>query len=141
MKRILTACSIAVLLGIVQGCDSSTAENPLKDGILSTFQVGSSQFKIWVTNTTTIEEIFALRRGESQASIPIGIVLRGSGDGGHNEPWSWHIDPERVAMAEITIELCDAAPGFVESNLDAWMENVGQYCPWSAELTEIQDFR
>jgi len=141
MKYIFTACSLAVLLSIVQGCDSSTAENPLKGGILATFQVGSDQFRIWVTNTTTIDEIVALQRGESQASIPTGTILRGSGEGGHNEPWSWHIDPERVAMAEITIELCDAAPGYIEDNLDTWLETVGQYCPWSAELTAIQDFR
>ena len=32
-------------------------------------------------------------------------------------------------------------PQFVEEELDYWRNQVGQYCPWSAELIEIEDYR
>ena len=60
---------------------------------------------------------------------------------GHNEPWSWHLDPVDIEMAEFTIELCDAAPGTVEEDLDYWLNTVGRYCPWGAELVDLEDFR
>jgi len=44
-------------------------------------------------------------------------------------------------MAEFTIELCDGMPGFVESELDYWLDTVKSYCPWSAKLIEIKDYR
>jgi len=115
--------------------------NPLAGGVLATFAVGDEQFKVWVTNPDTIEQLFALQAGESQANIPNGQILRGPGRGDHNEPWSWHLDPERIAMAEITIEVCDGTPSFVEDNVDQFVDEVGQYCPWNAELVELQDYR
>lgn len=33
-------------------------------------------------------------------------------------PWPWHIDSEDIAMAKVTIELCDGVPSYVEAHLD-----------------------
>ena len=30
---------------------------------------------------------------------------------------------------------------FVEENLDSWLDEVGQYCPWSAQLLSVEDYR
>jgi hypothetical protein len=123
------------------GCDSTSSQNELEGGILATFDVVGERFRIWVTNPQTIDQILALERGESSATIPNGPLLRGPGENDHNAPWSWHLDPGKVQMAEITIELCSGLPSFVEENLDEWVDVVGQYCPWSASLERVQDFR
>jgi hypothetical protein len=94
-----------------------------------------------VTNEETIEQLFDLWEGTSSASIPNGRILRGPGQASHNQPWSWHLDPEQIEMAEVTIELCDGVPSLVEEEVDYWVDTVGYYCPWSAELIDLQDFR
>jgi len=116
-------------------------EAELQGGVVATFQMGNSQFRVFVTNPETIQQLYQLQRGESQANIPNGPLLRGPGAGMHNIPWSWHLDPELTEMAEMTIEVCDGTPEFVEEDLEYWLNQVGQYCPWSARLVDITDYR
>lgn len=118
-----------------------TDGDALAGGILATFAVGDEQFRVWVTNPATIEQILALQAGTSTASIPNGVIHYGSGAGGHNAPWSWHLDPEQIEMADFTTEVCDAAPSYVEENLDEFVEVVGRYCPWGATLVTVEDYR
>lgn len=140
--RALLALSPAlILIAACGGAPSGPDPGELEGGALAEFEVVDERFRIWVTNAQTIQQIFDLRDGESQASIPIGPVRRGPGRADHNLPWSWHIDPEQVAMAEATIELCDGRPSFVEEDVEGWIESVGSYCPWSARLVSVQDFR
>ena len=113
----------------------------LAGGILATFESQGQRFRVWVTNPSTIEQVLALQRGESRASIPNGRILRGPGQGDHNAPWSWHLDPQDVEMAEATIEVCDGAPQYVEDNLDEFVDTVGRYCPWGAKLVGVEDYR
>ncbi len=113
----------------------------LEGGVLATFEVVDDTFSVWVTNETTIQQLFDLWTGASSANIPNGRILRGSGEAGHNGPWSWHLDPEQIEMGEVAIELCDGTPSYVEETLDYWVDTVGYYCPWSAELVDLQDFR
>lgn len=119
----------------------SPTPDPLAGGILATFDVSGEQFKVWVTNEDTIEQILALQRGESNATIPNGPILRGPGTADHNAPFGWHLHPELTEMAEITIEVCDGRPSYVEENISEFVDNVGRYCPWSAELVNIEDHR
>ena len=44
-------------------------------------------------------------------------------------------------MAEITMELCDGLPSHVEEDIDYWVDTVGRFCPWSAKIVKIEDFR
>jgi hypothetical protein len=39
-------------------------------------------------------------------------------------PWSWHVT-EFLGFADITIEILDGWPGFVEQDVDWWIENSG----------------
>jgi len=111
----------------------------LSGGIKATFDVVGESYSIFITNKTTIEEVLSLQRGESRATIPSGRLVRGSID--YNAPWSWHIDPEDIHMAEMTIELCDGTPSQVEADLDYWMNTVQRFCPWGAKLVTVEDFR
>jgi len=112
---------------------------PLSGGILVTFDVVGEQYSIFITNNKTIEEVFAVQRGESQATIPSGLIVEGAVF--YNQPWSWHIDSEDIHMVEMTIELYDGVPSFVENELEYWLEGVHRYAPWSATIKAIEDFR
>lgn len=132
-----------LLLGALAACGDGVSGpgDELSGGVLATFDVEGEVFRVWVTNAGTIAQLFDLGDGQSAANIPIGPLLAGPGRGDHNVPWSWHLDPAETTMAEVTIELCSGLPSFVEADLDAWLNDVGSYCPWSAELVGLQDFR
>jgi len=139
----LTLALLALLAPALAGCGWTDDDDggALDGGVLATFEVVGEEFKVWVTNAGTIEQILALEAGESQANIPNGRILRGAGVDDYNAPWSWHLDPEDIEMAEMTIELCDAAPSYVEDNVDEFVDVVQRYCPWNAQLVEVEDFR
>ncbi|OGO37513.1 MAG: hypothetical protein A2147_03105 [Chloroflexi bacterium RBG_16_57_8] len=111
----------------------------LSGGVLVVFDVVGESYSVFITNKETISEVFAVQRGESQATIPSGRLVKGAVP--YNKPWSWHVDPEDIQMAEITIELCDGTPSHVEADLDYWVNTVQRFCPWRARITKIDDFR
>ena len=53
-------------------------------------------------------------------------------DGGFNIPWNWHIIPNEWVLAEMSIGLCNGTPEQIESDLDYWIDNVGQLCNWGS---------
>ena len=138
--------ALHALLVLASACGSDPAGNgndrdALAGGVLATFTVEGERFRLWVTSHGTIQQLFDLRDGRSGANIPNGPLRPGPGQGAHNDPWGWHLDPAETSMAEFTIELCSGLPSFVQANLGEWLGVVGQYCPWSAELVELVDFR
>lgn len=151
MRRISSLLAISITATIMAlanpalatraGSDSPDDPEGLDGGVLATFTVSGDVFKVWVTNPATIQQLFDLAEGNSRATIPNGRIQRGPGLSANNEPWSWHLDPQDVQMAEVTIEVCDATPSYVEKNLDYFVGTVGRYCPWSAVLVDLEDLR
>ena len=133
-------CLTLLLLPSACGDDNPTGAD-LTGGILAQFEVSGERFSAFVTNPGTISAILALEEGLSQANIPNGRLIRGPGLAAYNSPWSWHMDPEDIEMAESTIELCDGRPSMVEDNLDEWIDVVGRFCPWGASLISVDDLR
>jgi hypothetical protein len=133
-----------VLITLLAGslaCDSPTGPSDLRGGVLATFEVAGERFTVFVTNPSTVDQLFALRDGTSLASIPNGRIYRGPGLGDHNQPYGWHLDPEDIQMAELTIEVCDARPSYVQAHIGEFVDNIGRYCPWGATLVELVDQR
>ena len=139
MNRV--ACILS-LVAVVAGCSSEPGgpSDDLRGGALVTFQVSGEQFRVWVTNNSTIERILDLRDGLSSANIPNGALHAGQGVGSHNAPWRWHLDSEDLEMAETTVEVCDGRPSLVDDLLEDYLA-VGRFCPWGAELVSIDDRR
>ncbi|MFQ5950918.1 MAG: hypothetical protein ACE5KH_02400 [Candidatus Geothermarchaeales archaeon] len=97
-------------------------------------KVIDESFVIHVTDPQAAQD--AKDRFEGKNSMfPIGTLVLG--DGGFNSPWSWHLDPDTVRMTEASIEVCDGLPSDIEGNLDYWIDTVGSFCPWSAEIVEV----
>jgi hypothetical protein len=77
------------------------------------------------------QEEFAVRLDDER--IPSGVIVR-DGDGGVNSPWTWHLDPSSIEFADLTTEVCDGLPSFVE---DGSLTS-DRYCPWSAEVLSVE---
>lgn len=102
--------------------------------------MSGEEFRVWVVNEGTIEDILDLRDGTSLANIPNGRIHIGQGPASHNAQWTWHLDAMDIEMAESTIEVCDGRPSLVDSLLDDYLA-VGRFCPWGAELVSVEDRR
>ncbi len=119
----------AVLLLAPAACSGNgvAPRAELEGGVLATFRVEGETFHLWTTNPATIQDLLDLNAGTSQASIPNGPLRPGPGEGDHNLPWTWHLDPMETVTAEQTIEVCSGLPSFVEENLPDWLA-LGRYC-------------
>lgn len=129
------------------GCDSdsmdddSAGQPAFEDGIVATFDVLGSDYRIWITNENTIDQVMAVQNGTSDATVPSGVVLPGPGEEDHNEPWSWHISPEAIQMVENAPDTCDGTPQYVEQNVPYFVDENVNYCPSSAVLVDVEDYR
>jgi hypothetical protein len=105
------------------------------DGALITFQIVDETFSVWVTNEEFAEE--AKVYIGTQSRIPaFGDLVEGTDC---DPQWSWHVDPDDMSWADLTIELCDGLPSFIEDDLEYWLEGVDSYCPWGAEVLVVDD--
>jgi hypothetical protein len=97
-----------------------------------TFDVEGEQYRIRLTDPADIEVARALLAGEEAPSIPSGVVVRGDPD--VNVGYSWHIDPESVEFADVTVEVCDGRPSDVQAN----EITSDRYCPWGARVVAVE---
>ena len=93
---------------------------------------GDEEFRILLTDPADIGIARRLLAGEEQNQFPNGLIVRG-GDGGVNIGYSWHIDPASVEFAELSTEVCDGQPSFVEDGT----HTSDRFCPWSAVVVGI----
>ena len=110
-----------------------TAAPEVQEGVVVTFLVADEEYKIRLTDPADIEIARQLLAGEEAPSIPNGVVVRGEAD--VNEGYSWHIDPETLEFADVTVEVCDGRPSDVEQNLIT----SDRYCPWGATVIAIEE--
>jgi pimeloyl-ACP methyl ester carboxylesterase len=96
--------------------------------------VAGERFNVRVTDSEAIRLLVENYEGKNSMHV-VGKLARG--DGGFNSPWPWHLEPDSVGMAEVSIELCDGRPSLIEEDLEYWIETVGSYCPWSSSIVEI----
>jgi hypothetical protein len=127
---LLTACSA----GTPRASSSSSPSSSASTRTVATIQVGDEQYRIELTDPADIAIARQLLAGEEAPGIPNGLIVRG-GDGGVNTGYSWHIDPNSLEFADVTTEVCDGLPSYVEDG-----SLTGDYfCPWSAEVIAIDD--
>jgi hypothetical protein len=103
-----------------------------KSFILQT--ANGDKFNVHATDPEAIQLLTDNYYGLNNMFVMGRLVI---GNGGFNSPWSWHLDPDHVTMAEFAIELCDGTPSEVEHNLPYWLFQVETFCPWSSKVIEI----
>jgi len=97
-----------------------------------TFQVYDEQFRVLVTDPANVAIANDLLAGREAPPIPNGVVVRG--DPTVNTGWTWHIDPATLEFADVTTEVCDGKPSFVENGTITG----DRFCPWSAKVVAVE---
>lgn len=111
---------------------ASSSPSDEADAIVVTFRVGDREtFKVRLTDPVDIAIARDLAAGKAAPKIPNGKIVRGPAD--VNEGYSWHLDPTDIEFAEVTTEVCDGLPSYVE---DGSLTG-DRFCPWSAEVVSI----
>jgi hypothetical protein len=139
LTRAVAVLALLALLGVSPGCEDDP-EDPIDSAPTTrTFQFGmrgipgeEGQFVATTMRTDVIAALEAeLRLTAAERTLHIhGPIDRGHG--GHNLSWSWHFIPDAWQMVEISVEVCDGTPEGVEADIDYWVDNVGQFCPWGS---------
>ena len=129
------AGAIALLVFItaaVLGSMQSSGSGPGGSNPVATIQVVGETYRIELANPEVFAIAQQLLAKELPPMIPNGRIVRDSA--GPNAPWSWHIDPSTLEWADMTTEVCDGLPSYVEDGTltSDW------YCPWSAEVISIE---
>lgn len=131
-SRRAAAAGLACGLALLAGCESSpSAQEDDRDAFL--VEVVGEQFYVRATNPEAVAALRA-RQQSGEVSVVLGEVKQG--DGGFNAPWSWHLDPATVEVADAAMELCDGRPSMVQQNVGKWIAEARVYCPWSAKVVK-----
>ncbi len=123
------ACGIALLAG----CDGSPPTGGEDDRDAFLVEVLGEQFYVRATDPEAVSALKA-RVQSGEVSVVLGQVVQG--DGGFNAPWSWHLDPASVEVADAAMELCDGRPSMVQKDVGKWIAEARVFCPWSAKVVK-----
>lgn len=128
MRREIAA-SVVVTVAVFAGTAGCAGDERAGSGRpVATFQVVGETFRIELVTPELIDHAQRLFDGEEIAAIPLGKIVRP--DPEVNTGWHWHIDPTTLEFADVTTEVCDGLPSFVE---DETLTS-DTYCPWSAKI-------
>jgi hypothetical protein len=132
-----TALIFAGSLGCQNNPVRGTEDQEIPDAVIATFRTEGEVFNVRVTRQSTIVDLYLLRSGNGSKEIIRGPLRTGSGEGAHNEPWSWHLSESETILTDLPDEGCDGTPSQVEENLAEWLAG-GFFCPSAAELIALQ---
>lgn len=122
-------CWVLVAAG-VSGCSSDSPTQPPLPNQVRLVDVAGAR---WTVEIQDPEALARARRmtGTGEQRWFFGRIR--SGHGGHNAPWSWHIDPATVEVEDSTIEACQATVAYTEEHLADWLD-YGTVCILSRVL-------
>jgi hypothetical protein len=126
---LVVALTVAAASGVA-ACSSS--DNPVapSGSAIATIRVVNEAYRMLLTTPTQIAAARAAQAG-GRAAIPNGRLVAGAQI---NTGYTWHV--EDVEFVEATIELCDGLPSHVQR--DGVTFGGGRYCPWSAQVVDVQ---
>jgi len=130
IRRRVIVIAVAALVVIAGAMIIATSVLAPRNPV-ATLQVVDETYKIELATPELVAHAEALLAGESVAAIPNGVVVRD--DPGPNAPWSWHIDPATLEFADMTVEVCDGLPSYVQDEI----VTSDRFCPWSAKVVSI----
>jgi hypothetical protein len=123
------ALLLVALVTLVACSDDAVAPPP--GSAVFVIDVEGELFRVRIDDTATVTEARGLIVSGQARNIN-GDMARGTG--GFNAGYSWHLRPHTVDFVDLTIELCDGMPSYVEEHVDYYVDTVKRYCPWGARV-------
>ena len=103
------------------------------------FTAAEQHAHVWVDSTEGIAHVEAwLADPAGPIGIPGGPIEL---DGTFNPGYSYRLVPDQVTFADVWVEVCDAAPCYIEDDPSGWFDNPNDWCPWAFTLAELWDCR
>ena len=118
------ALLVAAAALLVPGCSSPAAPSNTAEFLID---VVGERFVLRTSHAQTIQLAEENLRG-GNTMFPLGPLR--TGDGGFNQPWTWHLDPAATRFVDVAIEVCDGRPSYVEAH----QADYATYCPWGAKV-------
>jgi hypothetical protein len=87
----------------------------------------TDEFVVFVAEEKPARRMSRQARKDTKTLAVSGIVR---GKASYNPDWSYTMGPRSIVLGEVFIEVCDAAPSYVEENQDEWRGQ--RWCPWSS---------
>jgi hypothetical protein len=102
------------------------------------FPPTTDTFTIMLTQPARIQEARDIVSGvQTDAVSVMGTIVKAPAP--YNPPWSYHLDPASITFFQAAVEVCDAAPRYVEQHLSevggAFLPD-SVWCPWSSRVVE-----
>lgn len=91
------------------------------------FEGRDETFVVFVNERRPIKLMRAEAAAEDKTLIVSGIVRDAAR---YNRDWSYTMGPGSIVLGEVFIEVCDAAPRYVERHKKKWLGE--RWCPWSS---------
>jgi hypothetical protein len=131
---IVPAVIVATVIACTGGATPSPTPSPTPGAVVVTIEVvGAERYKVRLTEPADIQGARDLLAGQEVPHIPNGRIVRGDAD--VNAGYSWHIDPDDFEWADVTTEVCDGLPSYVE---DGTLTG-DRFCPWGAQVVAVED--
>ena len=143
----MRALAVLSLVPLTFACDTRSPDGPgdacdgRRGGALTTFEADSGDtepFTVWITAPAFIEEAkqLALVGGGNRIAC-----FRVVADPGCDARWNFSVDAVEANFTDVTVEIYDAAPSWVNENLATWLDPQMRWCPWSHRVVEVDDQR
>ncbi|MEV6598605.1 hypothetical protein AB0M36_17265 [Actinoplanes sp. NPDC051346] len=143
MKTVLSAMAVtAGLAAAIAPPTAAVAAPAPQGGYVATIQMVTDDtgvpngevFRVQLVERQDIRDAFEVLRGRSNAHVNGKIVRTPSP---YNPGYNWHLDPNDVDFAHISIELCDGQPSFLSE--DWWGSE--RFCPWQGKVVKMERVR
>ena len=121
---------LLLLATLVAGCNDGGFG--LSAGGTFVVAVGQEQFRVRIDNALLATKARRMMSRQEDQQIINGELARG--DGGFNTGYDWHMKPNTIQFADVTIEVCDGRPSDIQGDIDYWVDTVKRYCPWGGRF-------
>jgi hypothetical protein len=135
---------VAMILSTAPAACGSSGTDPADGAVVTfAFQGRTDTMLVLMTDPATISAAEARVRTGRGPNIPIGPIARGAGI---DPRYPFHFIADSVRLAEVAIELCDAAPMRTVAEVDAFfLGSTGNpdaaratWCPWAAYPVAVE---
>jgi len=100
------------------------------------FDLGQKPFIIQLQDKDLIRHARDIVKGTEKHKVHVsGIIAKEKAS--YNPGWLFHLVPASISFFEVAMEVCDAAPEYVDQHLDDVGGSLlpdGRWCPWRARV-------